>query len=276
MPPCFTFPAKEVTLVTPLTICKHFSQLLQGERGKSHIHVHRNLNGSVLGFSISIEWTVFWRKALSKVLRRCLTNFCTGKRSRTHFQSPLNMKGCFGTWLPIPRHRSCGHARVHPLLDPIHTIPDSSHIGLLPISDGPSIHTIPDESTMLRIVFAEWTHSPAKVVCIRLLSISDHFWASANAWIHYIVTPEALSLSCSQLRFRTSINFQAVTVAMKVPLKPSAHSTIFVAGKRDFVFCRQRRRRRSSIFDIEDRRQRQKSFMCVSRTQQVQRQQSLP
>ena len=52
-------------------------------------------------------------------------------------------------------------------------------------------------------------------------------------------------------------------------LKSSAHSTIFVAGNRDLVFCRQRRKQTSSIFDIEDRRQRQKSFICVSRTQQV-------
>ena len=51
--------------------------------------------------------------------------------------------------------------------------------------------------------------------------------------------------------------------------KPSAHSTTFVAGNRDLVFCRQRRKRISSIFDIEDRRQRQKSFICASRTQQV-------
>ena len=28
-----------------------------------------------------------------------------------------------------------------------------------------------------------------------------------------------------------------------LPLKPSAHSTIFVAGNRDLVFCRQRRKR---------------------------------
>ena len=40
-------------------------------------------------------------------------------------------------------------------LGPIHTIPDSSHIGLLPKSDWPSIHTIPDEADMLRIAFAE-------------------------------------------------------------------------------------------------------------------------
>ena len=39
-------------------------------------------------------------------------------------------------------------------LGPIHTIPDSSYIGLLPISDRPSIHTIPDESDTLRIAFA--------------------------------------------------------------------------------------------------------------------------
>ena len=52
-------------------------------------------------------------------------------------------------------------------------------------------------------------------------------------------------------------------------LKPSGHSTIFVAGNKDLIFCRQRRKRISSMFDIEDRRQRQKSFMFVSRTQQV-------
>ena len=52
-------------------------------------------------------------------------------------------------------------------------------------------------------------------------------------------------------------------------LKPSAHSTIFVTGNRDLVFCHQRRKRMSSKFDIEDHRQRQKSFICVSRTQQV-------
>ena len=52
-------------------------------------------------------------------------------------------------------------------------------------------------------------------------------------------------------------------------VKPSAHSAIFVAGNRDLVFCRQRRKRMSSIFDIEDRRQGQKSFICVCRTQQV-------
>ena len=40
-------------------------------------------------------------------------------------------------------------------LGPIHTIQDSSHIGLLPISDRPSIHTILDECDMLRIAFAE-------------------------------------------------------------------------------------------------------------------------
>ena len=64
---------------------------------------------------------------------------------------------------------------VHSLnLGPIHTIPDSSYIGLLPISDRPSIHTIQDESDMLRIAFAESNHSAVKVVCIGLLSISDH------------------------------------------------------------------------------------------------------
>ena len=52
-------------------------------------------------------------------------------------------------------------------------------------------------------------------------------------------------------------------------LKPSAHSTIFVVGDNDLVFFRQRRKRISSMFDIEDRRQRQKSFLCVSRTQQI-------
>ena len=78
------------------------------------------------------------------------------------------------------------------LLGPIHTIPDSSHIGLLPISDSPSIHTIPDESDMLRTAFAEWNHSAVKVLCIGLLSISDHFWPNVNAWIQYIVAPEAL------------------------------------------------------------------------------------
>ena len=51
--------------------------------------------------------------------------------------------------------------------------------------------------------------------------------------------------------------------------KPSTHSTTFVAGNRDLVFCRQRRKRTSSIFDIEERRQRQKSFIYVSSTQQV-------
>ena len=61
------------------------------------------------------------------------------------------------------------------ILGPIHTIPDSAHIGLLPISDRPSIHTIPDESDMIRIAFAEQNHSAVKVVCIGLLSISDHF-----------------------------------------------------------------------------------------------------
>ena len=40
---------------------------------------------------------------------------------------------------------------------------------------GPSIHTIPDESDTLRIAFAESNHSAVKVVCIGLLSISDHF-----------------------------------------------------------------------------------------------------
>ena len=59
-------------------------------------------------------------------------------------------------------------------LDPIHTIPDSSYIGLLPTSDRPSIRTIPDESDMLRIAFAESNHSAVKVVCIGVLSISDH------------------------------------------------------------------------------------------------------
>ena len=60
-------------------------------------------------------------------------------------------------------------------IGPIHTIPDSSNIGLLPISDRPSIRTIPDESDMLRIAFAESNHSAVKVVCIGLLSTSDHF-----------------------------------------------------------------------------------------------------
>ena len=76
---------------------------------------------------------------------------------------------------------------------PIHTIPDSSHIRLLPISDRPSIRTILDESHMLRITFAEWHHSAVKGVCIGLLSISDQFWHSVNAWIQYIVAPEALT-----------------------------------------------------------------------------------
>jgi len=43
--------------------------------------------------------------------------------------------------------------------------------------------------------------------------------------------------------------------------RPSTKSTIFVAGNRDLVFCRQRRKRISSIFDTKDRRQRQESFM---------------
>ena len=38
---------------------------------------------------------------------------------------------------------------------PIHTIPESSHIGLLPISDRPSIQTIPGRSDMLSTTFAE-------------------------------------------------------------------------------------------------------------------------
>ena len=85
-----------------------------------------------------------------------------------------------------------------------------------------------------------------------------------------------------------------IAVAVSI-LKPSAHSTIFVAededfcrwrrklavcgkhiqnmifvaGNRDLVFCRQRRKRIFSMYDIEDRRQRQKPFICVSRTQQV-------
>ena len=68
-----------------------------------------------------------------------------------------------------------GMAKGFHNLGPIHTIPDSSYIRLLPISDTPSIHTIPDESDMLRIAFAESNHSAVKVVCIGLLSISDHF-----------------------------------------------------------------------------------------------------
>jgi len=74
----------------------------------------------------------------------------------------------------------------------IHTIPDSSHIGLLPMSDRPSIHTIPVESDMLRIAIAEWDRSAVKVVYTGLLSISDHFWPSVNARIQYIVAPEPL------------------------------------------------------------------------------------
>ena len=60
-------------------------------------------------------------------------------------------------------------------LGPIHTMLDSSNIGLLPISDMPSIHTITDESNMLNITFAKQNHSTVKVVCIRILLISDHF-----------------------------------------------------------------------------------------------------
>ena len=52
-------------------------------------------------------------------------------------------------------------------------------------------------------------------------------------------------------------------------LKPSAHSTIFVAGNKGLLFRRQRRKRTSGMLDIEDRRQRQKSLMFVSRPQQV-------
>jgi len=55
----------------------------------------------------------------------------------------------------------------------------------------------------------------------------------------------------------------------KDTLTPSAHSTTFIAGKRDLVFCLQRRKRISSILDTEDSRQRQTSFICVSCTQQV-------
>ena len=40
------------------------------------------------------------------------------------------------------------------VLGPIHTIPDSSRIGLLPASDRPSVHIVPDESDMLHIAFA--------------------------------------------------------------------------------------------------------------------------
>ena len=49
-------------------------------------------------------------------------------------------------------HLECEENRL--LLGPIHTIPDSSYIRLIPISHRPSIHTIPDESDMLRIAFA--------------------------------------------------------------------------------------------------------------------------
>ena len=55
-------------------------------------------------------------------------------------------------------------------------------------------------------------------------------------------------------------------------LKPSPHSTIFVDGNRDLVFCRQRRKRISSIFDNEDRRQRQKSCICFPHTASFRRQ----
>ena len=63
-----------------------------------------------------------------------------------------------------------------------HTIPDSSHIELLPIPDGASIHTIPDESDMLRIV-----NSAVKMVCIAWFSyifgtILDHRGLSPIAY----------------------------------------------------------------------------------------------
>ena len=77
------------------------------------------------------------------------------------------------------------------VLSPIHTRPDSSRIGLLSTLDRPAIHTI-DESDMLSIAFAEWNHSALKVVCVGLLSLSDHFWPRVNAWIQYLVAPEAL------------------------------------------------------------------------------------
>ena len=52
-------------------------------------------------------------------------------------------------------------------------------------------------------------------------------------------------------------------------LKPRTQSTIFISGNKDLDFCRQRRKPISSMFDLEDRRQRQKSLICVSSTQQV-------
>ena len=56
-------------------------------------------------------------------------------------------------------------------------------------------------------------------------------------------------------------NIIVATLKNLATLKPSAHRTIFVTGNRDLVFCHQRRKRISSIFDIEDCRQRQKSFI---------------
>ena len=74
---------------------------------------------------------------------------------------------------------------------------------------------------MLRIAFAEWNHSPVKVVFIGLLSISDHFWPSVNAWIQYIVAPEAL-FELQLALFSSVIQFKTVTVAMKSSSKQKA------------------------------------------------------
>ena len=82
------------------------------------------------------------------------------------------------------------------------------------------------------------------------------------------------------LRSSTTLDFKAfflppspvLTPPAIRHLKPSAHNTNFVTGNRDLVFCRQRRKRLSSIFDIEDRRQRQKSFICFPHTANFRRQ----
>ena len=94
-------------------------------------------------------------------------------------------------------------------------------------------------------------------ICVSTLpkgATSESSFRRIRTHDHWISSPPALTTK--PLRSREK-------------LKPSAHRTIFVAGSRDLVFCRQRRKRLFSIFDIEDRRQRQKSFVCVSRTLQL-------
>ena len=100
----------------------------------------------------------------------------------------------------------------------------------------------------------------------KVLVVHKHIWSEAQLWYQFEQQKEDIKHAFDvQLDFHHKYfdNIDNDSV-LSHSFKPSAHSMIFVAGNRDLVFCRQWRKRISSIFDIDDRHQRQKPFICVS------------